>query len=246
MRFMRFMRFRAVLTIVAGFVAAAGCERQPAASTPAATETVTPAPTPDALADPPPTPSTTPAGTPTTAPDQTATTAPASPTPPVWQPSDDPKMAKFLGLAAPKPATWIEHPPQGTMRVTTFIVPGRDGNEAAHIVVFYFGPHQGGTVDANIDRWQEQFEPDAEGNLVEPMVERFEADGMPVTLVELAGSWMKMGATWYTPNQTFIAAIVEAPVGNVYIRFAGDTATVEENAREFDRMIRGLHKTGPG
>ncbi len=74
--------------------------------------------------------------------------------------------------------------------------------------------------------------------------ETFEVDGMPVTVVELAGSWMKMGAAWYTPDQLFLSAIVESPVGNIFIRFAGETATVEANRDDFRRMIDGLRKTG--
>lgn len=173
---------------------------------------------------------------------QTAAQPDSRPARPPWQPSDDPRTAKFLGLAAPKPARWIEHPPQSPLPVTTFAVPGRDGNEAAHIVVFDFPPGLGGSIDENIDRWQMQFEPDAEGNPVEPLIARFEVDGMPVTLVEFAGNWKKMGASWYTPDQLFLSAIVGAPRGVVVIRFAGAAATVEANRADFMRMIDGLRR----
>ena len=126
------------------------------------------------------------------------------------------------------------------MRLANFTVPGRDGTDAAHIVVFYFGADQGGTIDANIDRWQTQFEPDENNDLVEPIIETFEVNDMPVTLVELAGSWMKMGATWYTPDQLFLMAIVETPRGMLFIRFAGQTATVEQNRADFVRMLESL------
>ncbi len=126
------------------------------------------------------------------------------------------------------------------MRLANFTVPGRDGADAAHIVVFYFGAGQGGTIDANIDRWQTQFQPDENNDLVEPIIERFEVNNMPVTLVEFAGSWMKMGATWFTPDQLFLMAIVEAPQGKVFIRFAGATATVEANRADFVAMVESL------
>ncbi len=123
------------------------------------------------------------------------------------------------------------------MRAANYTVPGRDGNEAAHIVVFH---SIGGSIDANIDRWQSQFEPDENRDMVEPQISRFEVGGMQVTLVELAGSWRKMGATWFTPDQLFITAIVESPRGNVFIRFAGQTATVEGARAEFVKMVRSL------
>lgn len=187
-----------------------------------------------------------PAGARSAAPQQPTTVPSPRPARPEWKPSDDPKLAKFMGYVAPKPAIWIEHPPSsGLGRVANYTVPGRDGNEAAHINVFFFGPDQGGDVDSNIDRWQSQFRPDPDGALQEPIVERLEVDGMPVTLVELAGDWMKMGQTWYTSDQLFVAAIAEAPEGKIFIRFAGQTATVEANRPAFIRMIEGLSRGEP-
>ncbi len=168
------------------------------------------------------------------------TTAPAADPPRSWQPPDDPGTTRFLGLVAEKPASWIEHPPRGPMRLANITVPGRAGSEAAHIVVFYFGADQGGTIDANIDRWQTQFQPDENNDLVEPVIERFEVNTMPVTLVELAGSWRKMGATWYTADQLFLMAIVETPRGKLFIRFAGQAATVEANRADFVKMLESL------
>ena len=126
------------------------------------------------------------------------------------------------------------------MRAANYTVPGRDGAEAAQVVVFYFGPGQGGSVENNVLRWRQQFKPNPDGTLQEPRTETFEAGGMQVTLVELAGEWQRMGASWYTPDQLFLSAIVESPGGRVFIRFAGAAATVEANREEFNTMIRGL------
>ena len=172
-----------------------------------------------------------------TVPQETASSTPPPPK------VNDPKTASFLGLTAPKPVTWIEHPPTSSMRAANYTVPGRDGNEAAHIVVFYFGPTQGGTIDDNISRWRSQFQVDENGDLREPKVDRLEVDSMPVTLVELAGEWKEMGSVSFRPDQVFLMAIVEAPVGSVFIRFTGQTATVEANRDAFMEMILGLRKT---
>jgi hypothetical protein len=150
-----------------------------------------------------------------------------------------------MGLVAPKPAVWIEHPPTGLGRVANYTVPGRDGNEAAQIVVSYFGAGLGGDVESNIERWQYQFRPAPDGAPQEAIVEQFEVDTMPVTFVELAGDWMKMGQAWYTKDQLFIAVILETPQGKVFVRFAGQTATVEANRSAFMRMIEGLRRDEP-
>ena len=173
----------------------------------------------------------------TTVPQETASSTPPPPE------VDDPKTANFVGLTAPKLVTWIEHPPTGSMRAANYTVPGRDGSEAAHIVVFYFGPTQGGTIEDNISRWRTQFQVTDSGDLPEPKIDRFDVDSMPVTLVELVGEWQEMGTVSFTPDQVFLMAIVEAPVGRVFIRFAGQTATVEANREDFMAMIRGLRKT---
>ncbi len=219
------MRGFVLLSFAATSLLSAGCNRP-------ADDAGTPQPVPVAAA------SATRPATPTATPPATPpATRPATTPVPPWQPPDNTKIARFVGLVGDKPATWIEHPPQSRMRAANYTVPGRDGSEAAHIVVF---PFVGGSIDANIDRWQTQFEPDENGDMVEPQISRFEAGGMAVTLVELAGSWMKMGATWFTPDQLFIMAIVESPQGNVFIRFAGQTATVEGARPEFVEMVRSL------
>jgi hypothetical protein len=170
---------------------------------------------------------------------------------------DDPTVASFLGFTAPKPATWLWHPPQSRMVTANFTVPGvggagavgddqpdpegpLPGGRAAHVNVYFFNGHGGG-VEANIERWQRQFR-SPDGYEVEPVVERFEVDGLPVTLVELEGEWMQMGAAWYTRDQMLLGAIVEAPIGNIFIRFAGDQRTVEANREAFLTMIRGLRR----
>jgi hypothetical protein len=63
----------------------------------------------------------------------------------------------FLGLQAPLPAGWIEQRPESVMRLAQFLVPGKSGAGNARAVVDYFGPRQGGSVKANIERWQSQF-----------------------------------------------------------------------------------------
>ena len=77
---------------------------------------------------------------------------------------------------------------------------------------------------------------------MDAVVERIEVDSMAVHLVELEGDYMKTGTQWYTADQMLIAAIVEAPIGNVFIRFSGDASTVLTNRAEFLEMIRGLYR----
>jgi hypothetical protein len=174
---------------------------------------------------------------------------PAEPAPPstgpAWAPSDDPTLATFVGLAAPKPEAWTERRPSGMGRVANYTVPGGDESEVAEIVVYFFGRGQGGGVEDNVDRWQGQFRPGPHGAPPEPIVEQLEVGGMTVTLVELAGDWMPIGRSGYAEDQLFLAAIVEAPAGRIFIRFAGPRDTVEADREAFMQMVKGLRPAEP-
>lgn len=160
------------------------------------------------------------------------------------QQPDDPTVAAFLGLEAPKPASWQWQPPRNAMITTNYTVPAPadvENARAAHLNVYFFGEGMGGPIQDNVDRWKNQFR-SADGYEVEPIVDEFEIDSMPVTFVELEGEWMQMGASWYTPNQLFLAAIIDAPAGRIFIRFAGDQKTIEHNRDSFMEMVHGLRR----
>src|SRR5262245_2247094 len=55
------------------------------------------------------------------------------------------------GLAWDVPKPWTIDLAQG-MRIATYLLPASGGN-AAECAVYYFGPGQGGGVDANLERW---------------------------------------------------------------------------------------------
>jgi hypothetical protein len=116
------------------------------------------------------------------------------------------------------------------------------GENQAHLVVFQ---GIGGGRDANIARWESQFR-SAEQEQVKAVVSDIEVDGVPVTLVEIEGEHMKMGAQWFTPNQLFLAAIVQAPDGDLQIRLAGQKETVEAQRDAFMAMVQGLRREPGG
>ena len=52
------------------------------------------------------------------------------------------------------PAGWVTEKPTSDMRLAQYKLPKADGDtEDGLLVVYYFGPGQGGTPQANIDRW---------------------------------------------------------------------------------------------
>lgn len=151
----------------------------------------------------------------------------------------------LTGVEAPVPSAWLAVTPSTSMRLAQFRVPAAGGSQDAELVVFYFGPGQGGTPAANIARWQTQFStPD--GGRVEPVVNRFETDGMAVTQAEFQGNYARgvgagpVGSA--KPGQILLAAIVEGPRGKLFVQLYGPAATVNEHRRAFDDFVRGMRR----
>jgi len=180
------------------------------------------------------------------APAPAASETPGAPPPrrdePTTTEGSNPTVAEFLGFTAPKPAVWLWHPPETSMRAANYVVPAASGGEQAHVVVF---SGIGGGKDANIARWRGQFR-DTDHTAVEAHVTELEAGGIPITLVELQGERMRMGDGWYTPNQLLLAAIVHAPEGDVHIMFQGRYETVHANRAAFTTFVEGLRRKGGG
>ncbi len=148
-----------------------------------------------------------------------------------------------LHLTAPVPAGWISQPPTSSMRLAQFQIPGGSGQGDAEVIFFYFGEGQGGSVEANTARWQSQFtSPD--GTAVKPNVGHLKVSGMPVTTVELTGTYargMGMGpAGAPQPDQTLLVAVLETAQGNLHIQMHGPRATVAANREAFLAMVRGI------
>ena len=75
-----------------------------------------------------------------------------------------PSPSPVMSAPEPVPLTWVDpsawklSPRKSPMRKATYIVPRKGGDpEDGELAVFYFGPGQGGSVDANVDRWVKQF-----------------------------------------------------------------------------------------
>jgi hypothetical protein len=148
-----------------------------------------------------------------------------------------------LHLTAPVPTGWVSQPPASSMRLAQFQVPGGSGHGDAEAIFFYFGQGQGGSVEANTARWQSQFtSPD--GKPVKPNVEHLKVSGMPVTTVELTGTYargMGMGpAGPPQPDQSLLVAVLETAQGNLHIQMHGPRATVAANRDAFLAMVRGI------
>jgi hypothetical protein len=186
-------------------------------------------------------------------PEPTATAVqPASPFLPV-QPSGAPAAPFAPAPAAsmqqePLHITWVDPPafkrvpPSNPMRKAAFIVPRSEGdNEDGELTVFYFGPGQGGSIDANVDRWVKQF-----GEVKPSDVKRAdrEANGLRQHTVELESgtfsSGMGMGGSKPKENFGLVGGIVETPSGAYFFKMTGPSKTVKKAKPDFYKLLDSI------
>ena len=135
------------------------------------------------------------------------------------------------------------------MRAATYPVqPLLGDREGAECVVYFFGVGQGGSVQANIDRWEGQFT--ASGGKPAPAkVIKATVHGLPVTTVDVSGEYSGIaGPTATAPVRVsgyrLLGAIVESPHGNVFVKFTGPAKTIAANQPKFQQLLDSFEKVG--
>jgi hypothetical protein len=150
------------------------------------------------------------------------------------------------GLRWTPPAGWKS---EGTapMRAATYKVPAAAGdNEGAECVVYFFGEGQGGSVQANIERWNGQVKgPDSKPAAAK--IQKRAVHDLPVTTIDVSGEYSGMGGPMATAKTVktgyrLLGAIVENPGGNVFLKFTGPVKTIAANQRKFEQMLESFVK----
>ena len=136
------------------------------------------------------------------------------------------------GLKWTAPAGWTS---AGTapMRAATYNV------QDAECVVYFFGPGQGGSVDANIKRWSGQFQ--VNGAPAQPKIAKRTVNTLAVTTMDVSGTYEGMveGAK---PGYRMLAAILESPGGNIFLKFAGPAVTIGASEKKFEQLLASFRK----
>lgn len=247
------------------FVCAAGCERpapparpaEPAKSPPAANTNVAPPPSGTAPTPPPGqsaqenAPGT---GQPATGqPPAAPTAAPSGGAPSAAVPAIPPPPADAPPLKYDVPADWKpETPPaQFPSRKAQYLLPrAAEDKDESRVIVSYFGPGQGGTLAANVERWFGQFS-NADGGPVDVSKARTETmtiNGLEITFVEIAGHYTEMalgggGAPKRSAGEyRLLAAIVVTPKGPWFFKGVGPTASMTAQSEAFLKMLLSVRQ----
>lgn len=175
-------------------------------------------------------------------------------TPPTAAPNNTPQAAASVSqgdLRLKPPEGWVSERPSSSMRVSQYQLPAAGGDaEAASLVVYYFGPGQGGSVDANLERWIGQMQPpDGRPSKDKAKTETTSVNGMKVTLLDVAGTYAGGdmgggGAGQSKPNFRMRAGVIETPKGAYFIKLVGPEKTVARWDQAFQEFVRSAEFKG--
>jgi hypothetical protein len=142
------------------------------------------------------------------------------------------------GLSWTAPAGW-DSKGASPMRAATYAV----GD--AECVVYFFGESQGGTVEANMTRWKGQFT--VNGQPAPAKTETKTLHGLKASTLDVTGAYAGIGGPNMAPlapkaDYRMLAAIVEGPGGNIFVKFTGPVKTVTANLAKYDALLNSIHK----
>lgn len=147
------------------------------------------------------------------------------------------------GITWTAPSAWKSQG-ERPMRAATYVVPPAAGDkDAGECVVYYFGEGQGGSVDANLKRWEGQF---SQKNGA-PVFTKGKAAGLPLTTMDLSGTYLWSASPMSPdkvakPGYRMLASIVETPQGPVFFKFTAPAKTLAANEKAFQTMLQGIKK----
>jgi hypothetical protein len=155
-------------------------------------------------------------------------------------------VAAAATLKFDAPAGWVSKPPASTMRVAEFTLPkAASDTEDAALAIYFFGG-QGGSVEANMDRWIGQLtQPDGKPSKDVAKTSHLTSHGLDITLVDLTGTYIaevSPGSTerFNKPGFRLRAAVVMTPGGPYYVKLTGPERTVARWDESFMTFLKSL------
>lgn len=144
------------------------------------------------------------------------------------------------------PAGWVAKP-LSSVRVADFTLPKVAGDgEDATLTLYFFGG-QGGSVQANLDRWIGQMsQPDGRASKdVAKTTTLKTASGLDVTVIDLPGTYIAEVTPGSTerlnkPGFRLRAAVVTTAEGPYFVKLVGPVKTVAKWDESFAAFLKSL------
>ena len=141
------------------------------------------------------------------------------------------------------PEKWVVKTPKSRIVEREFAAPGGDESDPARVTMM----GAGGSVDANIQRWEGQFA-SADGGAVKAKTDVLKVAGCDVHVVDLRGVFLDRpggpfagGKVVKRPEYRMLGAIIVTPkAGKYFVKMYGPAATIEANDKPFEAMLKSL------
>jgi len=150
---------------------------------------------------------------------------------------------KVANLTFTAPEGWNAVPSSSPMRAATLHTPIENSDKTLETVFFYFGPGQGGDVEANVTRWFRQFE-----GQPETQREKIIVGDKEITLVQAQGTYLDgppMAAKTPRPDYMLLGAIVPAADAYVFIRLTGPSKPSLAAKENFKLLVTSPFRAAP-
>ena len=179
---------------------------------------------------------------------QAAPAKTTAPKPTVAQKPAASSASSAAGLRWDVPTEWKTQAPRA-MRVATYTLPRAEGDsEDGECAVYYFGPGQGGSVDANIKRWIGQMR-SSEGGPADQFAKRKDSEvaGISVSQVDIEGTFLYSPSPMSpqkTPKENYrmIAVIATGSQGPVFFKMTAPSKTATAHLERVEKLIASLKK----
>ena len=131
------------------------------------------------------------------------------------------------------------------MRLAQYKLPKAEGDtEDASLVLYYFGPGQGGSTAANIERWLAQMKQE-DGAAKGGKMITTETAGLKMTTLDVSGTYVAetapgSGTFHNKPDYRLRAAVVETPNGSYFVKLVGPEKTVTQWNDSFLSYIKSF------
>ena len=146
---------------------------------------------------------------------------------------------KAADITLKVPTSWKQQPPENRLRLAQFAIPAAEGEKnPGELSVFNFG--SGGTVEQQVARWINQFQPD--GRKIEARRGKVANLGEYV-VVDLAGTYNQpdgppiLRRTVPVPDSRMLVAMIQTDNGDYFLKLVGGKQTIAGAADAFRAMF---------
>jgi hypothetical protein len=144
------------------------------------------------------------------------------------------------GITLDVPANWESKSPGSSIITAEFVLPRAEGDDTDGRLTISTA---GGTVEANIDRWKGQFDPQPQ----DASQQEIDATGLKITIVDYSGDFNDQRGPFAPavkrPGYRMIAAVIPSDGQLHFIKATGPQKTIAANSDAIRQFIQSARTT---